>query len=109
MNNHVTSPTAPAPTLSREEVAELLVRYPQVSGSEARLILTFLRKARHLDVGMLTGDERLKPHLDRFTADHYRHFRLGFGEGAAVVAAIGAFLVICWLVWEAMRPAVGHL
>ena len=109
MNTPATNPAPSDASLSREDVAELLIRYPRVSGDEARLILTFLRKGRHLDVGMLTGDDRLKPHLDRFTADHARHFRLGVGEAATVVAAIAGFLVICWLVWEAMRPAVGHL
>ena len=109
MNTHASNPAASAASLSREAVAELLIRYPRVSGEEARLILTFLRKGRHLDVGMLTGDETLRPHLDRFTADHARHFRLGVGEAATVVGAILAFLVICWLVWEAARPALGHL
>jgi hypothetical protein len=91
--------------LSREQVADLLCRYPHVSDGEAKAILTFLRKGQHLDVGILTGDERLKPHLDSFVADHAKHFRLGFGEGSAVVAAIAAFLGICWLIWEAVKPA----
>jgi hypothetical protein len=109
MNTHVRTPAPSAVALTREEVAELLIRYPQVSGAEAKLILTFLRKGRHLDVGMLTSDEQLKPHLDRFTADHAHHFRLSVGEASTVVAAIAGFLVICWLVWEAIRPAVSQL
>ena len=109
MNAHVRKPASDAASLSREEVAELLIRYPRVSGAEAKLVLTFLRKGRHLDVGMLTGDEQLKPHLDRFTADHAHHFRLGIGEAAAAVAGIVGFLVVCWLLWEALRPAAGHL
>lgn len=91
--------------LTREQTADLLYRYPHVSEAEAKSILTFLRKGRHLDVGMLTGDERLKPYLDRFTADHAKHFRVGFGEASAVVAALAAALVVCWLIWEAVKPA----
>ena len=91
--------------LSRDEVADLLFRYPHVSDSEAKLILGFLRKGRHLDVGMLTADAALKPHLDRFMADHARHFRLGLGEGTAVVAAIAGFLLFCLIIFEAMTPA----
>ena len=82
-----------APMLTREQVADLLSRYPRVSDAEARLILRFLRSGRHLDVGMLTGDEQLKPQLDLFMA-----------ETAAVVATIAGFLVACWLVWEAIKP-----
>lgn len=93
--------------LSRDQAADLLFRYPHVTDSEAKLILGFLRDGRHLDVGMLTADDRLKPRLDSFMADHAKHFRLGFGEGAAVVAVIAGFLLFCAIVFEAMTPAAG--
>jgi hypothetical protein len=97
-----------APThLTREQAADLLVRYPHVSDAEAKLILTFLRHGRHLDVGMLTANQSLKPQLDSFMEDHKKHFRIGLGEGSAVVGAIAAFLAICWLIFEAMAPATG--
>jgi hypothetical protein len=94
-----------APKLTRDQAADLLQRYPHVSDAEVKLILTFLRKGRHLDVGMITGDDALKPQLDRFMADHAKHFRLGFFEGTRVVAAMAAFLGLCWLVWETVKPA----
>ena len=98
---------APHPIrLSREEARDLLVRYPRVSNAEARLILDFLRKGRHLDVGMLTAEEKLKPQLDRFMADHKKELRLGIGEGSAVVGAIAAFLGLCWVLWELVRPGL---
>jgi hypothetical protein len=87
------------------EVAELVQRYPKVSDFEAKQILRFLRTGRHLDVGMLTADESLKPQLDRFMADYGKELRVGFWEGFAVVAAIAAFLAACWIVWEAVKPA----
>ncbi len=94
-----------ASRLTREQAADLLYRYPHVSDAEAKAILTFLRKGRHLDVGMLTADEQLKSQLDSFTDDYAEHFRVGFGEGSAVVAAIVGFLAICWLIWKAVEPA----
>jgi hypothetical protein len=94
----------PAAMLTREEVADLLYRYPHVSDEEAKLILGFLRKGRHLDVGILTGDEMLKPQLDLFMTDHKKQLGVGFFEGSAVVTAILGFLAICWLVWETMKP-----
>lgn len=105
MNTPTRHDLAPARTLSRDEVADLLSRYPRVSDAEAKLILAFLRKGRHLDVGMLTGDVAMKPHLDRFMADNGKHFRVGLFEGTAVVAAIIGFLVSFWLIWEVARAA----
>ena len=105
MNAHTRREHARDLRLTRQEVADLLHRYPQVSDAEAREVVTFLRNGRHLDVGLLTGDERLKPHLDRFMADHARHFRLSVGEATGVTAAILAFLGLCWLIWELIKPA----
>jgi len=96
-----------AQSLTRDEAAELLVRYPHVSDAEAKRILAFLRKGPHLDVGMLSADQKLKPNLDRFMDDHKKHFRLGVGETTAVVSAIIGFLLLCWMAVEATIPATG--
>jgi hypothetical protein len=37
-------------------------------------------------------------------ADHRKHFRVGVLEGTRVVAAIAAFLELCWLAWETVKP-----
>ena len=87
--------------LEPHEVANLLARYPSVSGEEERQILTFLRRGRHLDVGLLTSNERLRPKLDAFVEDHKAYFKLKWIEGAAAVGGIAALLAILWLVWEA--------
>jgi hypothetical protein len=85
----------------RERIADLLSRYPRLSHHETGEIVTFLRTGRHLDIGMLTSSERLRPHLDAFMADHRSHFRVKWGEGSAVIGGIVALLLIFWLVWEA--------
>jgi hypothetical protein len=86
--------------LEPHEVADLLSRYPGVSGAEEQQILTFLRRGRHIDVGLLTSNDRLRPKLDAFFKDHKAHFRLKWIEGAAAVSGIAALLAIFWLVWE---------
>jgi hypothetical protein len=108
MNAYPDLDYANAPALTREEAADLISRYPQVSNTEGKAILKFLRNGRHLDVGILTADEKLKPQLDSFMREHASHFRIRVGEGAAVVASILAFLVICWLLWEVAGPVTGH-
>jgi len=105
MNAHIRREEVRALRMTRQDIADLIQRYPNVSEEETAQIVTYLRKGRHLDVGILTGDERLKPKLDRFMADHRKHFRLGFGEATAVIAAITGFLLVFWLIWEAMRAS----
>jgi hypothetical protein len=85
----------------RERVADLLSRYPKITEDESAEVLTFLRTGRHLDVGLLTSDERLKPNLDAFMEDHKSHFQVKWTEAALVIAGIAALIAIFWLVWEA--------
>ena len=87
---------------SRERASALLSRYPSVSADEAREIFLFLRNGRHLDVGLLTSSDRLRPKLDAFMADHRAEFRLKWSEGVLIVGGIVALLIICWLVWESL-------
>lgn len=101
MNLHVSNMQVQPDATSREQVADLLERYPHLSQQEVRQILSFLQTARHLDVGLLTASDRLKPKLDAFMNDHRAHFRVGLGEAAGVIAVIVAVLAILWLVWEA--------
>lgn len=91
---------------SRQNTAELLERYPEISKKEVKQILHFLRNGRHLDVGLLTADERLSHKLDAFMSVHGKELRVGFTETAAVIGGIVAFLTVCWLVWEAVGPAL---
>jgi hypothetical protein len=86
--------------ISPERATELLARYPDVSKDEKREILEFMKTGRHLDIGLLTSDDKLRPNLDAFMEDHKRHFRVGFREATAVVVLIAAFLLASWLFWE---------
>lgn len=107
MTAHARHEEARALRLTRQQVADILSRYPGVSADEAESIRDFLRTGRHLDIGMLTADEGLQPQLDAFMKDHGKHFRVGLYETVALVAAIVGLLALFWLVWEALRPATG--
>lgn len=85
----------------RERVSDLLSRYPKVTDDESAEILTFLRTGRHLDIGLLTSNEELKPQLDAFMEQHKRHFRVKWSEATLVVAGIVALIAIFWFIWEA--------
>jgi hypothetical protein len=102
--NYQTAPTKeiPRPQPSRERVSRLLFHYPRVSDQQSREILDFLRSARHLDLGLLTTNEQIRPQLDAFMADHKRHFRLKWTEGLAVVGGIALLLATLWLLGGAM-------
>lgn len=90
---------------TRHEISSLISRYPRLSDAETRRIIAFLRDGRHLDIGILTADAALKPQLDRFMADHDDHFRLSFADTARALAIIAAVVALCWLLWEAIKPA----
>jgi hypothetical protein len=85
----------------RERIAKLIGRYPGLSDDEAGEVLAFLRSARHLDVGLLTSNEGLRPKLDAFMDDHKAHFRASLVESSAVIAVIAAMLFALWLGREA--------
>jgi hypothetical protein len=87
----------------RERIAKLLSHYPEVNDGDTAQIISFLKKGPHLDVGMLTGDESLKPKLQAFMSEHKQHFRLKISEVIAVTSGIVGALLILWLVWEAIR------
>ena len=90
---------------TRERVADLLGQYPHVSDKDRREILAFMRNGRHLDIGLLTSSEKLRPKLDRFMKDHKRHFAIDFIDIVRVLAVITAALMVCWLLWELVRRA----
>jgi hypothetical protein len=92
------------PLPSRERVAELLVRYPEVSPKDRREIVAFMRRGRHLDIGLLTSNPRLRPQLDRFMKDHERDFRIGVVDVVRLAAVLAASVVALWLMWELIRP-----
>lgn len=101
MTNRTTREEVRALRFDRERIAGLIGRYPTISADETHEVLSFLRNGRHLDIGMLTSNDRLKPKLDAFMEEHKGHFRLSVLESLAVMAAIGAFLYGLWLAAEA--------
>lgn len=85
--------------LRRIEIS--LRHYPDVSPDENREILQFLKSAPVLDAGLLTGNEEIRPQLQRFRHDHRRE--LGMGAKDYLVAAVILLVVIAlgFLLWDA--------
>lgn len=94
--------TIQASRSDRERVSDLVSRYPRVTDDEAMEIIAFMRTGRHLDIGLLTSDDEIRPKLDAFMEDHKSEFRVKWWESAAVIGGIGVLLVVFWLVWEAL-------
>jgi hypothetical protein len=89
---------------SRQQTAELLDRYPDITQAERAEIVSFIRTGRHIDIGLLTANEKIRPKIDAFMADHKKEFGLSSREVVTLLAAVIAFLAFCWLVWEAIGP-----
>ena len=100
MNAHAKREEVRAVRAKRERVARLLSRYPAISERDVREIVEFLRTGRHLDIGLLTADDELRPKLDAFMEQHKKRFRVSLTEAALIAALLGAFLVACWLAWS---------
>jgi hypothetical protein len=89
---------------TRDRVASLLKRYPHVSDNDRKEILQFMKEARHLEVGLLTANDNVRPQLDAFMEDHKRHFRLDVFDVLRAVTLIGVIVMVCWLLWELFMP-----
>lgn len=88
----------------RDRVAGLLKQYPNVSDHDRREILSFMKEARHLEVGLLTSNEQVRPQLDRFMHDHKRHFSITAVDVVRLLAVFAAVVTVVWLLWEVMKP-----
>ena len=92
---------------TRDRAASLLTRYPRLSRDETGEVLHFLKTARHLDVGLLSADDAIRPRLDAFMDDHKKDLSATLGEAGWIAGLILAFLVLCWLIWEAGVATIG--
>lgn len=86
-----------------ERVAGLLARYPALSEQEKSEILDFLRTGRHLDVGLLTSSDALRPQLDAFREEHKAQLQLRWAEIVGFTAAISAAAAALWIGFEALN------
>ena len=102
MTNRTTREQVRALRFDRDRIAGLIGRYPTISADETSEVLGFLRNGRHLDIGLLTSNERLKPKLDAFMEEHKAHFRISFLESSAAIAAIAALIYGLWLASRAL-------
>jgi hypothetical protein len=86
------------PRQSRERISELVRRYPQVTEEETAEILRFMRKGRHLDVGILTADQSLQPQIDAFMRDNKGHLGVKWSEIAVLLGSLTGLFGMLWLV-----------
>jgi hypothetical protein len=100
MNARTSHEEIKAMRMTRDRAASLLTRYPALSRDESKEVLRFLKSARHLDVGLLSSDDAVRPRLDAFLEDHKKHLGVTALEAGWVIGLILAFLAVCWMLWE---------
>jgi hypothetical protein len=88
------------PRSSRARIFELVRRYPQITESETAEILRFMRKGRHLDIGILTADESIQPQLDAFMRDNKSHLGVKWNEMAVLLGSLTGLFGMLWLLRE---------
>jgi len=105
MNAHsARAAIADAERVSRQHIADMLARYPNLSTAEVAEIVDFLRHGRQLEIGLLTCNQAIRPQLDAFMAEHRRKLSLDAIETAGLVVGLMALLAGCWLLWEMFGP-----
>ena len=105
MNSYSASAAiADAERVSRQQIADMLARYPDLSPTEVAEIVDFLRNGRQLEIGLLTCNQSIRPQLDAFMVEHRRKLSLGAVETAGLVGGLMALLAGCWLLWEMFGP-----
>jgi hypothetical protein len=87
---------APA-TIVRQEAAELIDRYPNLSEIELARLVSLYRKFSALDAALIISDEQLGPKLDRFFADHRSKVRVPFRQYAGLIGYV--VLTIAAVAW----------
>lgn len=63
-----------------ERAEDIFRRYPDISEDEAKEAVTFLRKGRHLDIGLVGGIAELRGNIEAFRQEHRRALNPGWGE-----------------------------
>ena len=84
----------------RDRVEALLRRYPETSAAETAEIIHFLKKGPLFDVGLVTGNDELKPTVERIRREHRAEFSLGLREYAIVAAIVIALIVVGAILWN---------
>jgi hypothetical protein len=83
-------------TSRRKHIEDLLRRYPAIRESEKQEIVHFLATGPHLDVGLITGNEALRPKVEEIRKANPAQFRMKWHEALFFIIAVGgpaAFLL----------------
>lgn len=73
----------------RQEMEDILRRYPNISEEDTATVLNFLRTGTHMDVGLVAGSDELKDKVRAFRKQHRRKLGLKWHEILLFVAATG--------------------
>lgn len=80
-----------------DRMADILRRYPGVGEAELADLLLFLKKGRHLEIGLVGARDGLGPQLDAVHRDHARHFRTSLlGNAVFLLLALGPVAALAW-------------
>ncbi|WP_294287942.1 hypothetical protein [uncultured Sphingomonas sp.] len=88
-------------TTTRDRMAALLDRHPNLSPPELSEVIDFLARGPIVDRGMLRGDPAYAATIEAIQAEHKSHFRAGFLPTLAVIALITVPLAV--MLWVAVR------
>lgn len=87
---------------SSGNVAELLLRYPDLEPGELDRLIAGFRALPMLDQALMTADDRIRPRLDAFQRDHAPALRPPLWQYLVFLSVPGALLLaLAWGLWRA--------
>lgn len=86
--------TASAQAIRAEDIFR---RYPDIDAAEVKEAVTFLKKGRHLDIGLVTGTTDIKDKVEAFRQEHARALGLGWVE--VTVFTLFFVVMLAALIW----------
>jgi hypothetical protein len=82
----------------RARAEQLLLSYPDVTEDEREEIVSFLFTGMHLDVGLVSGDSRLRDKVAAIRAAHPDRHQAGSSFALFLIAMFVVVLALmCWL------------
>jgi len=100
MTQNLSNHTRPVDRDRIERIEKLLQRYPALTDGEMHEILMFLKKGPALEIGLLTGNDGIRPALARFRTDHARSLEPSGREIAIILAIIAIVVAAATFLWN---------
>lgn len=84
----------------RKQVKKLFARYPDITSAEREELVSYLRSAPVLDIGLLKSDEAIRYRIAAFEQENARKLSLRPVEIAVLLVIFALVSATCVALWD---------